>query len=611
MCIATNIEIQGNYFGKVKSTKSGKSFTALGRKAIIENVYELIDENEIVFLKLSTIFLGKKKTAYIPMSELTEAKSCKSLADLGFDITNSNFMAFVDSIRIQLEELDAENIAPTYAYRNLGWIRVTDDDGKIAYYYRAYDLIGSSDPAFYMGKLDVEPHGLFQTWKTMIMNDVIPYQTLQIVLIAALSSVVVGLLSYSKPMELPIVHLNLPSGKGKSTAGYLATSIMGRPFEGTMSVKDDDGRTIMRNSLYGSWGSTDNALIAAQSGNRGAVVVLNELGKSLSKNFARIILDLSEGSDKLRMNGNFQTNTAAGFATSFISTGESSILEKCDSKQEGLAIRVLELSSELTKDSEHANRIKEISYKHHGHAAPKLAKHIIKNGGIGYLLSKYKANNERLCALFSPSPSKERFVEKFPALFLTTAEIATEALGIPFNIDSLLNFFLKYDAEHGAERDTSAESYAVIIELCKVNLHKFVVKYDKSYPKHLVPNTPRDAPRNDCWGRINYTIKYHNNKVIIEEIEIRKRILEKLLMENGYISKTSCIAAWRRTDVLDVQDDNHPCRKRKIDPNASLGTNEPVYVFRVYASEEDLKVISSVNTSTDQELLYSEVNDNG
>ena len=38
MCIATNIEIQGDYFGKVKSTKSGKSFTALGRKAIVENV---------------------------------------------------------------------------------------------------------------------------------------------------------------------------------------------------------------------------------------------------------------------------------------------------------------------------------------------------------------------------------------------------------------------------------------------------------------------------------------------------------------------------------------------------------------------------------------------
>ena len=83
-------------------------------------------------------------------------------------------------------------------------------------------------------------------------------------------------------------------------------------------------------------------MVATQAGNRGVVTVLNELGKSLTKNMTRLIFDLSEGSDKKRLNTDLKARISKGYSTTFISTGESSLLEKCDTKLEGLAVRVME-----------------------------------------------------------------------------------------------------------------------------------------------------------------------------------------------------------------------------------------------------------------------------
>ena len=81
-----------------------------------------------------------------------------------------------------------------------------------------------------------------------------------------------GLLSMKIPIENPIVHLNLPSGKGKSTAGYVAASTAGKPFDGTMTAVDEDGKVVEKLSLYQSWGATDNAMVETQAGNRAQVV---------------------------------------------------------------------------------------------------------------------------------------------------------------------------------------------------------------------------------------------------------------------------------------------------------------------------------------------------
>ena len=582
----TNIGFCGGYFGKTDYTPNGPKFRKLGREARLENVYEVIDDGEEkVYLKLSTDFMGKRKYAYILAGQFMEAKTVKSLSNVGFDVTSATFNAFVDSIRIQIEDFDAQGYAPTPAYEYLGWIHPSDEDEGVLY-YRAATLIGYPQYAKYIGNYDVEPRGSYDTWRDMVIADVVPYPTLQLVLIAALASVVIGILTFETTIENPVVHLNLPSGKGKSTAGYLAASIMGRPFDGTLPVKDEDGRTIERHSLQSTWGSTDNALIASMAGNKGAVVVLNELGKSLTKNMTRIVFDAAEGSDKRRLTSTLEQRSSKGYSTTIISTGESSLLEKCNTKLEGLAVRVMEISSELTANASQANRIKDTSFTNCGHAAPIIAQHILDHGGIEYVLPKYKQYVTDLRAIFPPSPSKDRFVEKFAALFMTTLDIAKDALDIPFDKQGLLDFLLAYDQEHGAERNTSAASYDIVIQLCRSQAHKFYERHDKSLPNVRIPEAIAKSPTQECWGRVTNMAKEHTDgRLIVQEFEICKETLHEILRSKGYDNRSTCIAAWKELDVLDYEDETHACRSRKINPTSAKGSNEDVYVLRVFADD--------------------------
>lgn len=590
MGIETIASYQGDQYGIFEKQKNSFKFRPLGKLPVLEEVLESV-EDDSMFLKLSTSVHGRRKVAYIKHGDLLDPQMCRELADLGFDVTRRLTEHFVDVIRLQEEYMEAHGPAPTDAYSALGWIQLPYQDpntGQTAFKlcYRSCRLVGSKQPAKYIGPYDIEPTGDYEAWKQLMIDDVLPYPALQLVLVAALSAVIVGLLSMKIPIENPIVHLNLPSGRGKSTAGYVAASTAGKPFDGMMTAVDEDGKVVEKLSLYQSWGATDNAMVATQAGNRGVVTVLNELGKSLTKNMTRLIFDLSEGSDKKRLNTDLKARISKGYSTAFVSTGESSLLEKCDTKLEGLAVRVMEITSSLTKDAEHANRIKDGCFANCGFAAPKLARYIIKQGGVDFVLPIYKQRVAELRARFSKGPSMERFVEKFAALFVTTAEIASQALKLPFDIEGLLTFLEEYDRDHGAERNTSAASYDLIVQICRSQQHKFYVCYDKSLPRTRLSGQEPTAPTHECWGRITNMAKEHTDgRLIVQEFEIRRNNLEELLKSNGYSNKSTCVAAWRSLGVLNAEDATHPCRSRKIDPTAAKGTSEDVFVLRVFADD--------------------------
>lgn len=590
MGIETIATIQGGYYGTLVKQNKTWAFCPQGKLPVLEEVLECIEDDSVYF-KLTTSVHGRRKVAYIQHGDLLDPQMCRELANLGFDVTRRLAEHFVDAIRLQEEALEAHGPAPTAAYASLGWIQLPYDDpntGQTLFKlcYRSCMLLGISRPAKYIGPYDIKPTGDFGAWRQLMTDDVIPYPTLQLVLVAALSAVTVGLLSLRIPIENPIVHLNLPSGKGKSTAGYIAASTAGKPFDGTMTAIDEDGKVVEKLSLYQSWGATDNAMVATQAGNRGVVTVLNELGKSLTKNMTRLIFDLSEGSDKKRLNTDLKARISKGYSTTFISTGESSLLEKCDTKLEGLAVRVMEITSSLTKDAEHANRIKDGCFSNCGFAAPKMAQYIIRQGGIDYVLPIYKEWVGKLRERFPKGPSMERFVEKFAALFATTAEIAKEALNLPFDVEGLLTFMENYDRDHGAERNTSAASYDLIIQICRSNRHKFYVRHDKSLPRVRIPDEVASAPTQECWGRITNMAKEHTDgRLIVQEFEIRKVILEKLLKEQGYSNKSTCVAAWRSMGVLNAEDATHPCRSRKIDPTSATGSADDIYVLWFFADD--------------------------
>lgn len=592
MAIKTTAKFQNGEYGVFKRQDDGSfKFQSLGKLPVLEEVLECIEDDK-VYMKLSTVCFGRKKVMYIAHGDLLDPQMAKTLSDQGFDVTKSLSNYFIDVIRLQEEHLETHGTTPTAAYASLGWIQVPCNDpntGQTIFKlcYRSFKLIGVNRAEKYIGPYDIVPAGDYNAWRQLMMDEIIPFPALQLVLVAALSAVIVGLLALRIPIENPILHLNLPSGKGKSTAGYVAAATAGKPFEGSMTSVDEDGKVVEKLSVYQSWGSTDNAMVATQAGNRGVVTVLNELGKNLSKNMTRLIFDLSEGSDKKRLTNDLKTRISKGYSTTFVSTGESSLLEKCDTKLEGLAVRIMEISKPLTKDAEHANRIKDGCFNNCGFAVPKLASYIIKKGGVDYVLPRYKDWVAKLRARFPAGPSMERFVEKFAALFVTTAEIASEALKLPFDIEGLLDFLEEHDREHATERNTSAASYDLVIQICRTQAHRFYERHDKSLPKVRIPEEIAKSPTQECWGRItNMAKEHHNGRLIVQEFEIRKETLEKsILKPKGYDNKTTCIAAWKAMDVLDYEDDTHACRSRKIDPTSAKGANEDVYVLRVFADD--------------------------
>lgn len=565
MSITTNAAIVDGYYGFLKKLKNGNEvFVRKGRAVNITAIEESI-ETDSIYLQLEFDYLGKTKSLRIPRDEIPETTLMKTLAQKGVVVSKNSHDCLVDTLYLQEEDMEV-----TPVYEHLGWIKlpIYDEDGNILEYkycFRADTLCGHCE-AIYNGSFDVAPHGSYKIWKQMIIEEVVPTPVLQLVVIAALAAVVLGIIACYRSCENPIVHLCYASGRGKTTALECAASTTGRVFEGQRYEMDEHGQPVVRNSLLQSWSSTDNAMVTRQAGNRGVVTVLNELGKSMSSNLTRLIFDLADGSDKARLSKNLQLRVSEGYTTVFISCGESSLLDRCKSKYEGLKIRVMEINRPITTSAEQARRIKTVCRENSGFAAKKLAQYIIAQGGAEYVLPIYDRWMDDLQNVMTSVNSKERFIEKFAALFMATAEIATDALNIPFDLESLQNFLVEYDKEADAGRNASAASYQEIIDECLMNKKNFFIGNDQ-------------VPVNQAWGRICTTSKIHKDgRRITNEYLVRRPVVHDILKKYGHTNIDTCIAAWEAAGVLS-RDKDRPTRSRMIDPTAK---KEDVFVFRVF-----------------------------
>jgi hypothetical protein len=283
------------------------------------------------------------------------------------------------------------------------------------------------------------------------------------------------------------------------------------------------------------------------------------------------------------MTKELKTKLSEGYSTTIVSIGEHSLLGRCASKADGLRSRVLEIDQPMTSSAEQADRIKSVCRKNNGHAAAMLAEYIINNGGIKNVLTIYDECRKKLLEIWPDTPSRERFVSKFPALLLTTAILAEAALGISFSQQELIDFFLQYEFNRGELRNSAASSYPFIVEHCHTYVNKFILKIDKTSPQYSLTASKIEMPKAECWGMITRQQKQHiDGRWIIEEFVVRKGILEKMLKDNGYENLQTCIDEWKKKGVLDFEDEHHPRRYRTID-----GSKERAYVFRVFATEEE------------------------
>ncbi|MBR2405649.1 MAG: DUF927 domain-containing protein [Clostridia bacterium] len=583
-----NFDVNGLYYGVWKTAgKKERQFVPLGRRPEVTDVLESI-EDDTVTLKLATEFFGRRKTAYLSCADLVGLKAVNALSAQGFDVTMGKAQYFLESIRRYMDWLENDDTPVTPSYENLGWIRVPSEnpdtgEDEYALCYRAHELVGAEDKVRYLGNLEITPSGDFEIWKRMVIDDVIPHPAMQFGLIASLSAVVIGALSLVIPIENPIIHFWLKSGAGKTTLAYLGTSVYGKPFEGTMTVIDEDGRAVDKHSVMGTWGGTTASMTTSLAGNRGVATILNELGKNIAKDLDRLLFDFSEGSDRKRLSTTLKTRVSKSYATTFLSTGECSLLEKCQNRLEGLAVRVMEITSPITKDAAHANRVKRISSENYGFAAPMLAEYIIKNGGAEYVRNRYDYWRINLRPKFGDTPNVDRFIEKFAALFMATAEIASKALSIGFDMTGLLNFLKAYDAKQGTNRNTSLASYELLLEHFKRKEHSnFYIRHDKSFVYGSGSTTAVETPKFECYGRITEkSVPQPDGRVLVREYEVHPSVVESLLRANKFYSTSTCADAWIAAGLLDA-DSDHLTKKRKIGSSNANGHHGRVFVFKEF-----------------------------
>ena len=579
----SNVDIRNGCYGVVKYNKDGNeiAFMERGKAVYLEGVSESIENGDISW-RLSFSYLGKQKYIDLPKQEISDKKLIALLAGKGADVTAKYFDAFIDSLRLQ----EAQINSAVRSYKNVGWIRVEEEDQGLQWRFRCCKLVGAQDGE-YTGDLVLKPQGTINGWTSMVKEEVLGKPALETVLVAALSAVVVGLIVDVTTGENPIVHMNFSSGKGKSTVCYLAASTAGEPFDGKKQVADKHGVNSEKISVYGSWGSTEKATITSHAGNHGMVAVLNELGKFAGRDMTEIVFNLSEGTDIVRLNKELKKVLSEGFATTFISCGEMSLVKRCKRKLEGLNIRVLEIEEQMTVDADHSRRIKDGARKHNGWATPKLAKFIIDNGSKEMVKALY---DQVLLELLQKAPCdiSDRFIEKFPAFFVTTARLAKYALGLEFDESAIIEFCYRCYRKSADSKGEVDESYEDILEECRVNVANFYHSSQEHPPKVL-------------WGSVKYPRTIDGDRELVAEYGLRKSVLKELLEAHGHENVNTCLAKWKTAGVLDHEKGRNT-RERVIN---ALGKKEDLYVlqeWRPYVKKGGgSNVIRSILASRDSE----------
>lgn len=556
------VTIRNNFYGIVLLDKEGKEIKFVEKGKKIKLVQVLLNlENDECTWKLRFEYKGKEVFLDFQRGDIVDKSCLKELIKKGADIKPRNTNIAIESIMLQ-----EENAPIDYTYENVGWVEFPNDSGG-DFCYRAENLIGESGE--YSGKYKLAPMGSFGGWKAMIQNEVLGITSLEVILIASLSAIINGIIAQSTTGENPIFHICLASGQGKSSIGYVCCSAYGEPFEGSKKVTDAYGNSKNKKSVFGSWAATENALITDNCGNQGVCVILNEIGKYQGKDLTSVVYGLSDGVDKNRLNEKYKGSVGENFCTSIISIGESSLIQKCATKEQGVKIRVMEIDTPLTNSADHSRRLKKGSRENNGWAAQILSQYIIDNGGKDYVLDIY---NEYLEALTESETDgdKIRFTEKFTALLATTAFIANEAFDISFDIPAIVDFCNERWESKNAENGDVDQCYLDTIEKLRVHEANFYKDTNLTY-------TPQKV-----WGSISYPNIIKDKKILATEFAVRSNELKNLLDSMGYKNPTTYLKKWRDKGVLN-HEEGKLLNRRVIVPGSKV--KESVYVIQVW---EDL-----------------------
>lgn len=455
------------------------------------------------------------------------------------------------------EMIKQEKYAPVkFIHSSLGW---DEYNGKRI--FKSYSAVGCESS--YNGEFDIKPKGSFEKWREVIIKYTLSQIALQLAVILGLTAVTIGFLQ-NEIENTVLIHLFGKSSSGKTTAGLLALSTSGNP------------NPVAKNTLFCDWGDTPNYLMSVLSENHGVPVVFDELSKAQST-ITEFVYNVTNSKSKGRLDSQAQRKDVSTSSTLVLSTGEESLLSRCN-KNQGLLVRVLEICpDEITASAEQAEAIKAGVIKNYGFANNILADYYLQNEDkVLEIFSKYR-NILRKDIPIS-SELVDRLIKKL-AVIMTTAYFAKKALGIKFDTKAIKNMLIEAVIQQNENNpfEQSKQFVDCILTDLSINQSKYAI-------------LKRNEPLNEFFGsNIRGFIREIKpmsikNEICSTELIFPKNNFEELAFKWGFTNVLKELKSLDEKGYI-KKEGRHYSIRRKI-----LGNLIPVYVLTLPESLRSNKV---------------------
>lgn len=416
-----------------------------------------------------------RKRKIYSKSVISNKSKIVELAGDGIDVTSEKAGNLVKYLNTVIN-LNGDIIPKQEAVSRLGWF----NNEFIPYDGNA--VLDNADTATNLINAVTEQAGTLEEWADYIKPLRENNLYFRLVLAASFASVLI-----EKVNALPFfVHLWGGTGAGKTVALMAAASVWGNPKQGKYLL---------------TLNMTANALMEISAMLYNLPLIGDELQTIKNEHntsYDKIVMQLTEGISRGRMNSNLKTQEQKAWKNVFITNGEEPITQF--NSGGGVVNRVIELEC-TEKLIPNGNETVNFITNHYGVAGRKFIEHI-------------------------KTKTKEQLIEDFSAvtkLFLDTAD-TTEKQALPMALlyiaDGLANECIFHSDEMdvrecaamlktNAQVDVAERAYRTIIDTIAENSDKF--------------DTERDSDRvfSAYWGR-----KYYNG-----DVKIIKTVLERLLKE--------------------------------------------------------------------------------
>ena len=314
-----------------------------------------------------------------------------------------------------------EVLSTEYIYNNVGW--AVFDTKRV---FKANRLFGLNElTANYQGSLKIQPVGSLEAWRIGIIKFAMPQVPLQISIAIGVSAIFEGMFSDELDTSL-ITHLKGDSSKGKTTFAMLSLSVACSP------------QSIEGNTFFCGWNSTNNFKISLLRGNFGYPIVFDEISQSNTSSLTNFVYDVANRQERGRLNSDSSQKKVGTWSTTIISTGEESLLEKCNHNK-GLLVRVLELDFEkITADAISAESLKSVIVNNYGHVYQKILEFIFNNEKkIEEFKLLYFEKRIQLSKEIGIENELVNRLIKHIAIIILSAEVCSNVLDLDFDIEAI------------------------------------------------------------------------------------------------------------------------------------------------------------------------------